>query len=125
MSKRARNTRGQSSSSREVSLEERIRGFKIFDDGIHQMHNDTLATRPIHSEYDPEHKGVKFRLGGEERKISLLELGWRVGLYSENQSREDSTLSAREAKEDDEAEEAAEEEGGGSVDMYQYMSRGD
>ncbi|GKB09022.1 hypothetical protein Tco_0837334 [Tanacetum coccineum] len=154
MSKRARNTRGQSSSSREVSLEERIRGFGIFDDGVHQMHNDTLSMHPIYSEnvfdwefianhglntsffesihsdpfsgpqwanllqinehvyhelvreffasiefesiayrYEPEHKGVKFRLGGEERKISLLDLGWRLGLYFENQSKEDITLS--------------------------------
>ncbi|GJT82551.1 hypothetical protein Tco_1056893 [Tanacetum coccineum] len=50
MSKRARNTRGQSSISREVSLEERICGFGIFDDGVHQMHNDTLAMHPIYSE---------------------------------------------------------------------------
>ncbi|GJX66044.1 hypothetical protein Tco_0300387 [Tanacetum coccineum] len=126
---------GQSSISREVSLEERICGFGIFDDGVHQMHNDTLAMHPIYSEnvldweflanhglntsffksihsdpfsvlqsvnpspnqrtYEPEHKGVKFRLGGEERKISLLELGWRLGLYSENQYKEDSTLSGQ------------------------------
>ncbi|GKB73741.1 hypothetical protein Tco_0935153 [Tanacetum coccineum] len=43
--------------------------------------------------YDPNHLGVRFRLGGEQREISLLELGWRVGLYSERQSRENATLS--------------------------------
>ncbi|GKB01480.1 retrotransposon ORF1 [Tanacetum coccineum] len=43
--------------------------------------------------YDPEHLGVKFRLGGEQREMSLLELGWRVGLYSERKSRENATLS--------------------------------
>nr|GEW10536.1 hypothetical protein [Tanacetum cinerariifolium] len=120
-----RNTKGQSSTSREVSLEERIRGFRIFKNGVPEMLHGTLATRPIHPEnvipaiilmgdssrasnpilspalngrtyseltnvYDPEHKGVKLRLG-EERKISLLELGWRIGLYSEDQSREDNT----------------------------------
>ncbi|GKC51476.1 hypothetical protein Tco_1074221, partial [Tanacetum coccineum] len=34
-----------------------------------------------------------FRLGGEQKEISLLELGWRIGLYSEGQSRENTTLS--------------------------------
>ncbi|GKB06907.1 hypothetical protein Tco_0835140 [Tanacetum coccineum] len=43
--------------------------------------------------YDPEHVGVSFRLGGELRTMSLLELGWRVGLYSEEQSRLASTRS--------------------------------
>ncbi|GJX02398.1 mitochondrial proton/calcium exchanger protein-like protein isoform X1 [Tanacetum coccineum] len=28
--------------------------------------------------YDPLHKGIKFRLGGMEREIHLLEFGWRV-----------------------------------------------
>ncbi|GJS62138.1 hypothetical protein Tco_0656922 [Tanacetum coccineum] len=43
--------------------------------------------------YDPNHLGVRFRLGGEQKEISLLELGWRVGLYSKRQSRENATLS--------------------------------
>ncbi|GJW01195.1 hypothetical protein Tco_1556446 [Tanacetum coccineum] len=43
--------------------------------------------------YDPLHKGVTFRLGGAEREMSFLELGWRVGLYSEWESREAATLS--------------------------------
>ncbi|GJS96958.1 hypothetical protein Tco_0803926 [Tanacetum coccineum] len=43
--------------------------------------------------YDPEHLGVSFRLGGESRMLSLLEFGWRVGLYSEEQSRLISTKS--------------------------------
>ncbi|GJT71465.1 hypothetical protein Tco_1030751 [Tanacetum coccineum] len=43
--------------------------------------------------YDPEHLGVKFRLGDEQREMSLLELGWRIGLYSERKSRENATLS--------------------------------
>ncbi|GJW16989.1 hypothetical protein Tco_0024425 [Tanacetum coccineum] len=42
--------------------------------------------------YDPKHLGVKFRLGGEQMEISLLELGWRVGLYIERKSRENMTL---------------------------------
>ncbi|GJU28159.1 hypothetical protein Tco_1166780, partial [Tanacetum coccineum] len=54
MSKRAKSTRGQASSSREE-----IR-------------------------YNPLHKVVTFRLGGVEREISLLKLGWRVGLYSKS-----------------------------------------
>ncbi|GKB27743.1 hypothetical protein Tco_0867144 [Tanacetum coccineum] len=39
------------------------------------------------------HKGVTFRLGGVEREMSLLELGWRVSLYSEGESRDVATLS--------------------------------
>nr|GEU57473.1 hypothetical protein [Tanacetum cinerariifolium] len=34
--------------------------------------------------YEPLHKGVKIRLGGVEREMSHLELGWRVSLYSES-----------------------------------------
>ncbi|GJW88720.1 hypothetical protein Tco_0164060, partial [Tanacetum coccineum] len=47
----------------------------------------------IFSVYDPNHLGVRFRLGVEQKEISLLELGWRVGLYSERQSRKNATLS--------------------------------
>ncbi|GJX72193.1 hypothetical protein Tco_0309364 [Tanacetum coccineum] len=43
--------------------------------------------------YDPLVKGVTFRLGGVEIEMSLLEFGWRVGLYSERESREVATLS--------------------------------
>ncbi|GJT31866.1 hypothetical protein Tco_0922285 [Tanacetum coccineum] len=43
--------------------------------------------------YKPLHKGVTFRLGGVEREMSLLKFGWRVGLYSEGESRDVATLS--------------------------------
>nr|GEW95751.1 ribonuclease H-like domain-containing protein [Tanacetum cinerariifolium] len=43
--------------------------------------------------YDPNHVGVRFKIGVEQKEISLLELGWRVGLYSERQSKENATLS--------------------------------
>ncbi|GKD06701.1 hypothetical protein Tco_1181675 [Tanacetum coccineum] len=43
--------------------------------------------------YDPLHKGVTFRLGGVEREMPFLEFGWRVGLYSERESRDVATLS--------------------------------
>ncbi|GKA91159.1 hypothetical protein Tco_0813029 [Tanacetum coccineum] len=43
--------------------------------------------------YNPNHLGVRFRLGGEQKEISLLELGWRIGLYFEGKSRENETLS--------------------------------
>ncbi|GKE67926.1 hypothetical protein Tco_1522087, partial [Tanacetum coccineum] len=46
-----------------------------------------------HCRYDPLHKGVTFRLGGVEREMSLLEFGWRVGLYSKGGSRDVATLS--------------------------------
>ncbi|GKA36325.1 hypothetical protein Tco_0722816 [Tanacetum coccineum] len=162
---------------------------------LHELFIEFFASIEFESiacRYEPEHKGVKFRLGGEERKISLLELGWRLGFQSIKDGefvvgctsvkevrgprvrlahryitttisgQKDSTqriteidlfylyciyalgkksliamgivmelhggscywVVAREAGEGDEAEEAAEEEAGGSVDMYQYMSRG-
>ncbi|GJS76691.1 hypothetical protein Tco_0726572 [Tanacetum coccineum] len=120
MSKRARITRGQSSSSQGVSIEEKVRMLRVFESGVHQMRHDALSRCHIHSEdiidwdflasqvreffgsfefdsspcrYDPNHLGVRFRLGGEQKEISLLELGWRIGLYSERQSRESATLS--------------------------------
>ncbi|GJX90374.1 hypothetical protein Tco_0343700 [Tanacetum coccineum] len=43
--------------------------------------------------YEPLHKGVTFRLGGVERENSLLELGWRIGSYSERESRDVAILS--------------------------------
>ncbi|GJX30691.1 hypothetical protein Tco_0240546 [Tanacetum coccineum] len=43
--------------------------------------------------YDPKYLGGSFRLGGESRKMSLLELGWRVGLYYLEESRLASTRS--------------------------------
>ncbi|GJX81455.1 hypothetical protein Tco_0330936 [Tanacetum coccineum] len=53
----------------------------------------TKTLSPTPNEYDPNHLGVRFRLRGEQKEISLLELGWRIGLYSERQSRESATLS--------------------------------
>ncbi|GJW99340.1 hypothetical protein Tco_0183254 [Tanacetum coccineum] len=41
--------------------------------------------------YDPKHVGISCRLGGESRSLSLLEFGWRAGLYSEGQAKENST----------------------------------
>ncbi|GJR30129.1 hypothetical protein Tco_1106361 [Tanacetum coccineum] len=43
--------------------------------------------------YEPLNKGVTFRLGGVKREMSLLDLGCRVGLYSERESRDVATLS--------------------------------
>ncbi|GJY29308.1 hypothetical protein Tco_0405075 [Tanacetum coccineum] len=155
MRKRGRSTRGQSSSSHEETMEEKVRKFGLFDNGNHQMNYNNLVGRFIHSRdvvdweflsnkglaqpffnfintdtfsgpqwvnlfqinepifrelvrvffasfkfdatpcrYEPLHKGVTFRLGGVEREMSLLELGWRVGLYSERESRDVATLSS-------------------------------
>nr|GEX42729.1 hypothetical protein [Tanacetum cinerariifolium] len=69
MSKRARSTRGQASLSREETMEEKV------------------------WKYESLQKGVTFRLGGVERELSLLKLGWRVGLYSERDSRNSTSLS--------------------------------
>ncbi|GJV08778.1 zinc finger, CCHC-type containing protein [Tanacetum coccineum] len=49
MSKRPSSTRGQSSTSQEISLEERIRRFRVFENGVHQLNYDPIARRPIHS----------------------------------------------------------------------------
>nr|GEX79308.1 hypothetical protein [Tanacetum cinerariifolium] len=45
--------------------------------------------------YEPLHKGATLRLGGVDREMSLLELGWRVGLYFERESRDVSILRAK------------------------------
>ncbi|GJX91391.1 hypothetical protein Tco_0344717 [Tanacetum coccineum] len=121
MSKRARSTRGQASSSREETMEEKVRKFGLFDNGNHQMNYNNLAGCSIHSEdvvdwkpifcelvykffalfefdaspcrYELLHTGVTFKLGGVEMEMSLLELGWIVGLYSKGESRDVVTLS--------------------------------
>nr|GEU73110.1 retrotransposon Orf1 [Tanacetum cinerariifolium] len=153
MSKSARSTRGQASSSRKETMEERVRKFELFDNGNHQMNYNNLVGCSIHfgdvvdweflsnkglaqsffnfinrdtfsgpqwvnlfkinkpifrvlvrelsasfkfnatpCRYEPLHKGVTFRLGGMEREMSLLEFGWRVGLYFEGESRDVATL---------------------------------
>ncbi|GJY11902.1 hypothetical protein Tco_0381211 [Tanacetum coccineum] len=71
MNKRSKSTRGQASSS----------------------HNETFEDKVCKFRYDPLHKGVTFRLRGVEREMFLLEFGWRVGLYSEGESRNVATLS--------------------------------
>ncbi|GKC83547.1 zinc finger, CCHC-type containing protein [Tanacetum coccineum] len=111
----------------EVSLEEKVRRFGVFENGVHQMHHDALTRRPIHfgDVIDWEflaHQNLDqaffesintdpfsgpqwanlFRvnepiyrelIGGEQQEMSLLELGWRIGLYTERKSRENATLS--------------------------------
>ncbi|GJY53938.1 ribonuclease H-like domain-containing protein [Tanacetum coccineum] len=127
MSKRPRNTRGQSFTSREISLEERVHGFGTFDNVVQQMHHDTLATRPIYPrnvidwEFLASHKlsgrffesihsdpfsGPKWANLFQINKCVYRKLvckffastefestAFRIGLYSEDQSREDNTLS--------------------------------
>ncbi|GJV51886.1 zinc finger, CCHC-type containing protein, partial [Tanacetum coccineum] len=43
--------------------------------------------------YDLEYLGVKFRIGGKQKENFLLELGWRVSLYTKRKSKENETLS--------------------------------
>nr|GEV13704.1 hypothetical protein [Tanacetum cinerariifolium] len=118
MSKRARSTRGQASSPREETMEERVRKFRLFDNGNDQMNYNNLVGRSIHfgDVFDCDFLsnkglarpffdfintdtlsgpqwGVTFRIGGVEREMSLLEFGWRVGLYSEGESRDAVMLS--------------------------------
>nr|GEX01807.1 zinc finger, CCHC-type [Tanacetum cinerariifolium] len=49
MSKRARSTRGQASSSRKETMEEKVRKFGLFDNGNHQMNYNNFAGHSIHS----------------------------------------------------------------------------
>nr|GEV08946.1 hypothetical protein [Tanacetum cinerariifolium] len=46
--KRASSTRGQASSSREETMEEKVRKFRLFDYKDHQMNYDNLVGRSIH-----------------------------------------------------------------------------
>nr|GEV48791.1 putative ribonuclease H-like domain-containing protein [Tanacetum cinerariifolium] len=48
MSKRVRSTRGQASSSREETMEEKVRKFRLFNNENHQMNYNNLAGRSIH-----------------------------------------------------------------------------
>ncbi|GKA47656.1 hypothetical protein Tco_0740539 [Tanacetum coccineum] len=59
----------------------------------HSLTPSTPTLSLDHNRYDPLHKGVAFRLGGVEREMSLLELGWIVGLYPKRESRDVVTLS--------------------------------
>ncbi|GJZ67412.1 hypothetical protein Tco_0630652 [Tanacetum coccineum] len=54
----------------------------IFRELVHELFA-SFEFDAIPCRYDPLHKGVTFRLGGVEKEMSLLEFGWRVGLYSE------------------------------------------
>ncbi|GJU60374.1 hypothetical protein Tco_1238140 [Tanacetum coccineum] len=145
MSKRARTgrgTRGHASSSQEPTIKDKVHEFGVFNIDTHQGYYDTFSRHPIHPEsvidwafpyplcsvacrYDPNFEGILFSLGGEPRKMSLLDFGWRVGLYSEEQSRLSSTMNGlrrgetikdEHVREDDEVEEAANEEAAGSAE---------
>nr|GEZ00869.1 hypothetical protein [Tanacetum cinerariifolium] len=78
-----------------------------------------------HCRYDPNHLGVRFRLGGEQREMSLLELRWRVSLYSKRQSRESMTLTREVEEEDDEANEAAGGDAGNEGTTGTFKNIGD
>ncbi|GKC48183.1 hypothetical protein Tco_1065905, partial [Tanacetum coccineum] len=80
MRKRARSTRGQASSSREETMEEKVCKFGLFDNENNQMNYNNLAGRSIHS-------------GDVVDWDFLSNKGWRVGLYSERESRDVATLS--------------------------------
>ncbi|GKB09918.1 hypothetical protein Tco_0843841 [Tanacetum coccineum] len=44
------------------------------------------------SRTNPVHVGVHFRLGGKQRSLSLVELGWRISLYSKAEGGENSIV---------------------------------
>nr|GEX26998.1 zinc finger, CCHC-type [Tanacetum cinerariifolium] len=90
---------------------------------------------------EPVYCELVWELGGETRNMSLLELRWRVGLYSEEESRLDGTrrgfnigetmraergmLSASNTsgQGDDDVKEAANEEAGGSAKIDPFPRR--
>nr|GEU86342.1 retrotransposon Orf1 [Tanacetum cinerariifolium] len=86
MSKCARNgksTRGQSSSSREPIMEDKVNLFQIDEPVYRELVWKFFASIEfdfVAGRYDPKHLGVSFRLGGESRTLSLLEFGWREQL---------------------------------------------
>ncbi|GJU32905.1 hypothetical protein Tco_1176494 [Tanacetum coccineum] len=47
-----------------------------------------ISPKPLYIRYNSAHVGVSYRLGGEDRTMSLLELWRRIGLYFEKQSRD-------------------------------------
>nr|GEY47225.1 retrotransposon Orf1 [Tanacetum cinerariifolium] len=107
MSKRAKSTRGQASSSREETMEEKpflnfvntdnfsgpqwVNLFKINEPVFRELVREFFASFEFDASpcrYEPLHKGATLRLGGVDREMSILELGWRVSLYSERESRD-------------------------------------
>ncbi|GJU10371.1 hypothetical protein Tco_1132767 [Tanacetum coccineum] len=89
----------------------------------------TFEFRATTCRNSPRLDGIKFRLCGEHRSLSLVELRWRVGLYFEAQAGEVGTeialQNALKVKEEHEEEEVAKEDVGGSEETYRGMSRGD
>ncbi|GKA89446.1 hypothetical protein Tco_0811258 [Tanacetum coccineum] len=80
----------------DIEVSKPLTGHKYPKTPKKNMYLDALKSIPTNSlwiRYAPNHMGVRFRLGGEQKDISLLELGWRVGLYFERQSRESTTPS--------------------------------
>ncbi|GKC40702.1 hypothetical protein Tco_1053086 [Tanacetum coccineum] len=122
MSKRARSTKGQASSSHNDTMEEKeflsnkgltqsffgsintdpffgpqwANLFQINEPIFRELTHEFFASFEFDAtpcRYDPLHKGVTFRLGGVEREMPLLEFEWRVGLFSKRESRDVVTLS--------------------------------
>nr|GEV72131.1 retrotransposon Orf1 [Tanacetum cinerariifolium] len=79
MSKRSRkSTRGEASNSQDPEL---VRKFFA-----------SFKFKEYHSRTNPTFEGVSFRLGGGTRTMSLLEFGWRVGLYDEEVASHEDTV---------------------------------
>ncbi|GJW64793.1 hypothetical protein Tco_0116677 [Tanacetum coccineum] len=89
MSKHSRrNTRGEASSSQSPSLMDKIREFGVFESEAHQGFYNNIVALLIQS--GPVVDWAFFaQHGGKSKTMSLLELGWRVGLYSEDFASDD------------------------------------
>ncbi|GJZ37872.1 integrase, catalytic region, zinc finger, CCHC-type containing protein [Tanacetum coccineum] len=110
ISKRLRSTRGQSSSSQEVSIEEKVRRLRVFENSTHQLRYDTLARRPIHpgDVIDWEFlanqglarsflNSINTDLFSGPQWMNLFQINEyvyrEIGLYTKQQSRDRETLS--------------------------------
>ncbi|GJU85516.1 hypothetical protein Tco_1293062 [Tanacetum coccineum] len=96
MSTRARSgksTRGQSSSSHEPTIEKWVRDLRAFDNDTHQMNYNALVLHSTHPRTVIDWS-ILTDNGGEQRTLSLVELGWRVGLYSKAQGGEHGTVTS-------------------------------
>nr|GEW47045.1 hypothetical protein [Tanacetum cinerariifolium] len=70
MSKRAKSTMGQASSSREEIMEKKVFKFGLFNNGNHQMNYNNLAGRSIHSEDVVDWEFLSNK--GESRDVATL-----------------------------------------------------
>nr|GEV24256.1 zinc finger, CCHC-type [Tanacetum cinerariifolium] len=118
----------------EVSLEETVRRFRVFKNGVHQMHHDALARHPIHPEYviywgHLQHSllacQVPKECKGKEldfRGVFVTRIARSFGFLTNEMS---PTIEEDNEAGEEVGREAANEGAGGSAVMYWNTSQGD